>query len=85
VVVLPGTGPTGATRFAERARTEFGQIPFVFGGRAFRASLSAGIASWPETNATTIDELIAGADAALYQAKQAGRDRVCLSGIAAVG
>jgi len=85
VVVLPGTGPAGATRFAERARTEFAQIPFVFGGQAVRASLSAGIASWPETQATTIDDLIASADAALYQAKQAGRDRVCLSGAAAVG
>jgi diguanylate cyclase (GGDEF)-like protein len=60
-------------------------IPFVFGGHAVRASLSAGIASWPEIQATTIDELIAEADAALYQAKQAGRDRVCLSGAAAVG
>jgi two-component system, cell cycle response regulator len=84
VVVLPGTGAAGATRFAERARTEFAVIPFVFGGHAVRASLSAGIASWPEIQATTIDELIAEADAALYQAKQAGRDRVCLSG-AAVG
>jgi len=85
VVVLPGTGPAGATRFAERARTEFAQIPFTFGGNAVRASLSAGVVSWPETPANTIDDLIAGADAALYQAKQAGRDRVCLSGTAAVG
>jgi two-component system cell cycle response regulator len=85
VIVLPGTGPAGATRFAERARTEFAQIPFVFGGNAFRASLSAGIASWPESHAATIDDLIASADAALYQAKQNGRDQVCLAGIAAVG
>lgn len=84
VVVLPGTGAAGALRFAERARTEFGAIPFVFGGTAVRASLSAGIASWPETYVTTADELIACADAALYQAKQHGRDRVHLSGAAEV-
>lgn len=83
VVVLPGTGTAGATRFAERARTEFAQIPFVFGGRAFRASLSAGIATWPDAAVVTPDELIACADAALYQAKQMGRDRVCLSSRAA--
>jgi diguanylate cyclase (GGDEF)-like protein len=83
VVVLPGTGAAGALRFAERARTEFAAIPFVFGGTAVRASLSAGIASWPETYVTTADELIACADAALYQAKQHGRDRVHLAGAAA--
>ncbi|HSU15403.1 diguanylate cyclase [Longimicrobium sp.] len=83
VVVLPGTGAAGALRFAERARNEFGQIPFVFGGRAVRASLSAGVASWPDFPAETVDELIAEADAALYQAKQQGRDRVCIA--AAVG
>ncbi|HET7463193.1 MAG TPA: diguanylate cyclase [Longimicrobium sp.] len=84
VVVLPGTGPEGARRFAERARSEFAAIPFVFGGRAVRASLSAGVASWPDCQAPTADELIACADAALYLAKQQGRDRVCLGG-AAVG
>ena len=85
VVVLPGTGPEGARRFAERARGEFAQIPFVFGGRAVRASLSAGVASWPDSHATTIDELVSCADTALYTAKQQGRDRVCLGGVAAVG
>ncbi|HEX8692073.1 MAG TPA: diguanylate cyclase [Longimicrobium sp.] len=84
VVVLPGTGAAGALRLAERARTEFAAIPFVFGGTAVRASLSAGIASWPDTYALTADELIAAADAALYQAKQRGRDRVCMSGMAEV-
>ncbi|HEX8907080.1 MAG TPA: diguanylate cyclase [Longimicrobiaceae bacterium] len=85
VVVLPGTGAAGATRFAERARSEFGQIPFVFGGKAVRASLSAGVATFPDAQADTIDDLIAEADAALYHAKQTGRDRVCMAGAAAVG
>jgi two-component system, cell cycle response regulator len=85
VVVLPGTGPAGAMRFAERARAEFAQIPFVFGGKAVSASLSAGVASWPDLPAVTAAELVACADAALYQAKQQGRDRVYLSPIAAVG
>ena len=79
VVVLPGTTAAGAMRFAERARAEFAQVPFVFGGRAFRASLSAGIATWPDSPAATLDELIACADRALYQAKQAGRDRVIMA------
>jgi two-component system, cell cycle response regulator len=84
VVVLPGTDGTGAHSFADRARTEVASIPFIFGDTAVRASLSAGIATWPEAEAATAEELIACADAALYQAKQQGRDRVCASGTAAV-
>ena len=85
VVVLPGTGVAGALRFAERTRNELNSIPFVFGGSAVRASLSAGIASWPESLVDGAEELIAHADAALYQAKQRGRDRVCMAGAAAAG
>jgi len=80
VVVLPGTGAAGALRFAERTRHELASIPFVFGGTAVRASLSAGIASWPESLVDSAEDLIANADAALYQAKQRGRDRVCMAG-----
>ena len=79
VVVLPGTSAVGALRFAERARSEFAQIPFVFGGVSVRASLSAGLASWPDSEAESAEALIAHADAALYVAKQRGRDRVCTS------
>ncbi|HYW09120.1 MAG TPA: diguanylate cyclase, partial [Longimicrobium sp.] len=53
--------------------------PFVFGDVAVRATLSAGVAAWSEIEATTADELISVADAALYVAKQRGRDQVCLS------
>jgi diguanylate cyclase (GGDEF)-like protein len=77
VVVLPGTAAPGALRFAERARAHLGSIPFVFGEVAVRASLSAGVATWPEAETATGEELISCADAALYLAKQGGRDRVC--------
>ncbi|HEU0014952.1 MAG TPA: diguanylate cyclase [Longimicrobium sp.] len=77
VVVLPGTTTAGAARFAERARAHFASIPFVFGEVAVRASLSAGVASWPEAEVSSAEELISLADAALYQAKQQGRNRTC--------
>jgi diguanylate cyclase (GGDEF)-like protein len=77
VVVLPGTNMGGALRFAERARAHMSSIPFVFGDCAVRATLSAGVASWPDVETATAQELIACADAALYNAKQQGRDRVC--------
>ncbi|HEX5725435.1 MAG TPA: diguanylate cyclase [Longimicrobiaceae bacterium] len=84
VVVLPGTGSAGAFRFADRARGHLASIPFVFGDVAVRASLSAGIAAWPESEVATAEELISCADAALYQAKQAGRDRVAVAPVVGV-
>jgi two-component system, cell cycle response regulator len=83
VVVLPGTGGAGAAVIAERARAHLAAVPFVFGETAVRASLSAGVASWPECDAATAEELISVADTALYQAKEQGRNRTCVSHAAA--
>jgi two-component system cell cycle response regulator len=79
VVVLPGTDAAGALSFAERARARFAAAALTFDGRAVDTSLSAGIACWPQVEVTTGEELISCADAALYQAKQLGRDRVSLA------
>ncbi|HEV2735155.1 MAG TPA: GGDEF domain-containing protein, partial [Longimicrobiaceae bacterium] len=79
VVVLPQTPAPGALRFAERARSYFGAVPFSFNGAAVQATLSVGVATWPEVDARGADELISSADAALYMAKQGGRDRVHLA------
>ena len=83
VVVLPGTGSAGASAFADRARAHFSSIPFLFGETAVQASLSAGVASWPEAEVATAEELISLADTALYQAKQGGRNRTSVAPVAA--
>ncbi len=79
VIVLPGTTAAGAAIFAERTRTHLSSIPFIFGETAVCASLSAGVASWPESQAATADELVSIADTALYQAKEQGRNRTCVT------
>jgi two-component system, cell cycle response regulator len=79
VVVLPETEAEGAMRFAERARHHLASMTFRFDQLSIRASLSGGIATWPSSEVETADELIGIADAALYLAKQAGRDRVRLA------
>jgi diguanylate cyclase (GGDEF)-like protein len=44
-------------------------------GRVLGATVSAGVASYPE-HGLTWENLLQAADAALYQAKEEGRDRV---------
>jgi EAL domain-containing protein (putative c-di-GMP-specific phosphodiesterase class I) len=49
------------------------QIPFSFEGRNLRLTTSVGIALYPD-HAAEHDELVAHADAAMYQAKDAGKN-----------
>ena len=70
VVLLPGIDGDGAVAFAERVRVGLHQRV-----RAARVTVSAGVASHPD-NALSVDDLVGRADAALYEAKRRGRDRV---------
>jgi diguanylate cyclase (GGDEF)-like protein len=77
VVALPETGLAGAVELAERirARIESEAIPRLEGSGSFRITASVGAASIPES-ADTARTLIAAADAALYEAKRSGKNRV---------
>jgi two-component system, cell cycle response regulator len=79
VIVLPETGTEGAICFAERARAYLASMTFVFGDTPTHTSLSAGIAGWPVAEVMNAEQLLECADAALYLAKQAGRDCVRLA------
>ncbi|TAN32018.1 diguanylate cyclase, partial [Patescibacteria group bacterium] len=46
------------------------------GGASIRVTASIGIGVCPE-DATAVQDLVAAADAALYEAKRTGRNRVC--------
>lgn len=73
VWLLPGAGEETAGRAAERLRVAVAGHPFVCG----RLTISLGIATLrPGEDARS---LFARADAALYQAKQSGRNRGCLA------
>lgn len=65
---------------AERLREEFAATEQrTADGRTFHATFSAGIAPWSE-HFSTPAEWVAAADAALYRAKDAGRNRVVVDG-----
>ena len=63
----------------DRLRVEFRQLQFT-GDHAepFSATFSAGIATFPE-DGELLDDLMRRADARLYAAKRAGRDRITVT------
>ena len=58
---------------AERMVHSISQIPFHFEGQNLRLTTSLGIAMFPD-NAGNAEELLTRADAAMYQAKEAGKN-----------
>jgi diguanylate cyclase (GGDEF)-like protein len=75
IVLLPETPPKGALDVAERIRGAINARPLALGSAQVKASVSIGVACYPE-DGRTLDMLAARADRALYQAKQQGRNKV---------
>ena len=78
VIVLQGLAePDDATRIAERIRAAIAR-PIVAGEHQMRVTCSIGVAIADDAT-TDVDSLLARADAAMYRAKEAGRDQVAKS------
>ena len=77
VVILPETGAKEALAVAERIRQTTDKQSVVEFGKNRGVTVSAGVATFPD-HAQTRHALILSADAALYSAKQRGRNR-CLT------
>ncbi|MFW5443832.1 MAG: diguanylate cyclase [Methylococcaceae bacterium] len=81
-VVLPNTEPEGAKNMAETLRKAIETLNIVrddLGGQQF-LTISLGVFSFKAQEKYTLDDLVSKADDALYQAKQAGRNQVCVAG-----
>jgi len=72
-ILLPETNPKSAMQVAEKLRRLIEK--WQFPGVARPVTVSAGTATFPE-NGSSRDDLVKAADAALYAAKQAGRNCV---------
>ncbi len=85
-LLLPHTKAVDAYGIAERIREHIAATPFDVAGMpdagAVRVTVSMGVAAlgthWDATTGNQLTDLLAAADRALYQAKRAGRDRVCV-------
>jgi diguanylate cyclase (GGDEF)-like protein len=73
VVVLPETSPIQALEVAERIRKGVGQSPLLNTPRV-QVTVSIGVATMAQGQ--SISQLLAAADAAVYLAKNAGRNQV---------
>ncbi len=73
-ILLPHTDRQGGLEVAEKLRNAVENLEFEFGGHAVSVTASFGIASI-DLAAKDIETLLEHADAALYEAKQAGRNR----------
>ncbi len=76
-VVMPGCAYDAAENVAEKLRAAVEQARFAIREKETEASVtvSVGAATYPDTTTSAWD-LVSAADAAMYQAKQAGRNRV---------
>jgi diguanylate cyclase (GGDEF)-like protein len=77
LLVLTYASRENALTVIERIRTELSSTPFTFGGCTVSVTASFGLAGFARgEKASTFSKLQGLADAALYSAKRAGRNRV---------
>lgn len=78
LLVLPGCSAEGAIGLGERLRAAVKGTPVVLPDEEVSVTLSVGVACLTHRRLTDARDLIGRADAALYEAKRLGRDRVCV-------
>lgn len=72
-ILAPDISENEAQILAERIVRSIAQIPFRFEGQNLRLTSSLGIAIYPQ-HASNAEDLVAHADSAMYQAKEAGKN-----------
>ena len=76
LVIAPDTPKTEAGKLAERLRQAVADRPVMVGQTALPVTISIGVADQAASGCQNTDQLLNAADAALYAAKAAGRNRV---------
>jgi diguanylate cyclase (GGDEF)-like protein/PAS domain S-box-containing protein len=81
VVILPTADLAASSMRAERLRMQMKELTVLHQGRSMgMLTISVGVAVFPEHGASP-KELMAAADAALYEAKRNGRDQIAIASL----
>ena len=74
--MLPGAGEVDVRGLGERIRRVVESTVTHFDHIEVNVTISLGAVSFPSVNVTDLDDMIRQADAAMYDAKKAGRNRL---------
>lgn len=76
MVLLPGTAEEAGRTLADKLRRQIESCPLAWQGTTIPVTVSIGLASTTAAQALDFEQIYRAADAALYQAKDQGRNRV---------
>jgi two-component system cell cycle response regulator len=79
LVLLPGAGTADLAQIGERIRRAVAETTVVEGDQQVAVTVSLGGTTYRDSVTTSSELLVAQADAALYEAKAAGRDRLLVA------
>lgn len=79
LIVLPECDELSATKLATRLRLRVGETPIDTTNEQINVTLSVGVVATTRPDPDQVDALLQAADAAMYQAKQEGRNRVAIA------
>ena len=79
LIVMPGCDEPTAAQRAEGIRRNVGKAIINVPGQAIQLTVCMGVTAWHPGSPANTDVLIQAADAAMYQAKRAGRNRVVIT------
>ena len=75
VVLLPETDAAGGYVVGEKLRRDVAALTLHAADRNVRSSISVGLVAYPD-DGNTIEQLVAAADVAMYEAKRRGKNRI---------
>jgi len=78
LILLPNTGIDEATTIADRIRSFLDQHKFEKDDHTAKVTLSQGLDTYSGDDTVTCDQFLKNADKALFEAKQRGKNRICL-------